>query len=240
MSRDRWDHPHPGSRAGPERGAEPEPDTELSRGGVPELDGELPRGGEPSRGGEPEPDGEPSRGGDDVTVTGRLRKLADEERIRAQLRGASAAAFRKVEDRAPPVVSSRLRRFRERIRKRPALDTVWRSMVFTLGVTLLLAGLVMFLLPGPGFATVILALVVLGSEFTWATRALDPVKGAARRASEAALDPRRRRRNLVLGTAAGIVAGAVSWWYLRSYGLTIDPIVEAAEGMWGSIRGAAG
>ncbi len=178
-------------------------------------------------------------GADEATITGRLRRIADEERLREQLKDASAAAYRRVEDHAPPAVRSRLQRFRERIRARRALDTVWRTMVFTLGATLLLAGLAMFLLPGPGFATVILALVVLGSEFTWATRALDPVKSAAKRASEAALDPRRRRRNLVLGAAAGVVAGLAAWWYLESYGLTVDPIVETARGAWEAIRGEA-
>lgn len=122
-----------------------------------------------------------------------------------------------------------MRALRERARGRRSLDTAWRMMVLSLGVTLLTAGALMFVLPGPGFGTVILGLVVLGSEFTWATRVLDPVREAARRAADAARDPRRRRRNLILGAIAGVAVGLVVWWYLARYGMTIVPLVELAE-----------
>jgi uncharacterized protein (TIGR02611 family) len=139
-------------------------------------------------------------------------------------REASGAAFRRVEEKAPPSVASRIRAFRERIRHRRALDTAWRVGVSALGVTLLILGLIMFVMPGPGFATIILGLVVLGSEFAWATRVLDPVKGAARRAAQAAADPRRRRRNLILAALLGVIAGIALGWYLLEFGLTLDPV----------------
>jgi uncharacterized protein (TIGR02611 family) len=160
-----------------------------------------------------------------------------EEKLRVHLREASGAAFRKVEASAPPSVSSRLRVFRERIRKRRTLDTAWRMMVLTLGLTLVSAGLLMFVLPGPGFGATILGLVVLASEFTWATRVLDPVKDAARRAQEVAMDPRKRRRNLTLGALAGVVAGAVVLWYLWSFGMTVAPIVGWLEWVLDQVRG---
>jgi uncharacterized protein (TIGR02611 family) len=149
--------------------------------------------------------------------------------VRQHLREASGAAFRRVEASAPPGISARMRALRERARARRSLDTAWRVMVLALGFTLLTAGALMFVLPGPGFATVILGLVVLGSEFTWATRVLDPVREAARRASEAALDPRRRRRNLILGALAGVAVGILAWWYLARYGLTFGPILNWFE-----------
>jgi uncharacterized protein (TIGR02611 family) len=142
-----------------------------------------------------------------------------------------------VEARMPPRWQSRMRRFRERIRSQPILDTAWRVGVFTLGVTLLAAGIVMFVIPGPGWATIILGLVVLASEFAWASRALDPVKAAARRASELALDPRRRRRNLILAAIAGGVCAVVVAWYLIVYGLTLDPIFGVGEAILEWLRG---
>lgn len=145
----------------------------------------------------------------------------------------SEKALARVEEHVPAPLQSRVRRLRERVRARRSLDTMWRVAVFALGITLLAAGLVMFVLPGPGFATIILGLVVLGSEFAWASRALDPVKAAARRASEAALDPKRRRRNLAISAVLGVAVGLIAWWYLRSYGLTVAPIIGWVQGLSG-------
>ena len=162
----------------------------------------------------------------DPSRTQRLREsgAALREASAEAIRGASGAALRKVEDAAPPSIATRIRAFRERIRHRRALDTVWRVSVFALGVTLLVLGMIMFLVPGPGFATIILGLVILGSEFAWATRVLDPVKAAAHRAAQAATDPRRRRRNLTLAALFGVAAGIFLGWYFVRYGLTLDPV----------------
>ena len=110
-------------------------------------------------------------------------------------------------------------------------------MVFAIGATLMVAGLMMFLLPGPGWATLILGLVVLASEFTWANRVLDPVKEAALRAKDAAMDPRKRRRNLILAAIAGVLIGIAVIWYLLIFGVTIDPIVELLQSVADWFRG---
>lgn len=156
---------------------------------------------------------------------------------RQQIVAGSGTAYRKVEASAPPSIAARMRALRERIRSRRSLDTAWRAMVFALGITLLVAGIIMFVIPGPGWATIILGLVVLGSEFTWATRILDPVKEAARRASEAALDPRRRRRNLILGAIAGVALGIFLWWYLTRYGMTLGPVFAVLDAILVWFRG---
>ncbi len=43
-----------------------------------------------------------------------------------------------------------------------------KILVTTLGLILLLVGLVMLVLPGPGVLILILALSVLGAEYAWA------------------------------------------------------------------------
>jgi uncharacterized protein (TIGR02611 family) len=154
-----------------------------------------------------------------------------DDRLRDQIKEASTAAFHKIEASAPPSIAVRLRRFREALRRNRGLDTAWRVMVFALGVTLVVAGVIMFVIPGPGWATVILGLVVLASEFSWANRALTPVKDAARRATDAALDPRKRRRNLTLGAIAGVLIGIVLVWYLTRYGLTLGPILALLDSL---------
>jgi uncharacterized protein (TIGR02611 family) len=47
-----------------------------------------------------------------------------------------------------------------------------RGGVFIVGVALLVAGTAMLVLPGPGIAVILLGLVVLAKEFSWARRAL--------------------------------------------------------------------
>jgi uncharacterized protein (TIGR02611 family) len=48
-----------------------------------------------------------------------------------------------------------------------------RGGVFIVGVSLLVAGAAMLVLPGPGIAVILLGLVVLAKEFSWARRVLD-------------------------------------------------------------------
>jgi uncharacterized protein (TIGR02611 family) len=49
---------------------------------------------------------------------------------------------------------------------------VRRGGVFLVGMTLLIAGAAMLVLPGPGIAVMLLGLVVLSAEFLWAKRVL--------------------------------------------------------------------
>jgi uncharacterized protein (TIGR02611 family) len=54
-----------------------------------------------------------------------------------------------------------------------------RGAIFIVGVVLLAAGAAMMVLPGPGIATVLLGLIVLAKEFSWARRALAWVRHRA-------------------------------------------------------------
>lgn len=149
----------------------------------------------------------------------------------------SEAALARVEQKLPERLGARVRALRERIRERRGLDTAWRVGVFTLGSTLALAGVIMFVIPGPGFATVILGLVVLATEFAWASRALDPVKAAAQRAVESAKDPYRRRLALLGAGVLGILAAGVLAWYLNRFGTTLLPIYELLAEMRATVVG---
>ena len=59
------------------------------------------------------------------------------------------------------------------------------------GFVLLVAGVVMLALPGPGWLTIAAGLALLASEFAWARRALDRFEDAVRRAGDVV---RRRPR----------------------------------------------
>lgn len=51
-----------------------------------------------------------------------------------------------------------------------------KTLAATVGVTTLLAGIAMLVLPGPGIAVVLLGLAILATEFAWAKRSLHKVK----------------------------------------------------------------
>lgn len=58
----------------------------------------------------------------------------------------------------------------------PVLHLPWRLLVGTAGTLVILAGLLMMVAPGPGVAAVILGLVVLSTEFSWARRVVRPAQ----------------------------------------------------------------
>jgi uncharacterized protein (TIGR02611 family) len=131
-----------------------------------------------------------------------------------------------VDDEASPTsrrsrLKRRAQRKREQIRRRRTLDLTYRIGVFVVGGLIVLAGLAMLVLPGPGWLVIILGVAVLATEFAWAERLLARVKGWAERAKDAALDPKRRRRNKWIA-GVGIVAVALSAFaYVARWGLAL-------------------
>ncbi len=109
-------------------------------------------------------------------------------------------------------------------RRRRATHVMWQAGVLLVGFGLVIAGVAMLVLPGPGWAAIILGLIVLASEYAWANRLLDPVRRWARRAADAALDPRVRKRNLVIAGVLVVVAAGLVTWYVATFGLTLSPI----------------
>jgi uncharacterized protein (TIGR02611 family) len=110
----------------------------------------------------------------------------------------------------------RYRAFRRRIRVNPVLDLTWRISVLTAGGLVIAAGIAMLALPGPGWATIFVGLVILASEFAWARRSLDWARRHAQNARERALAPEVRRRNQLISlVVAAAIVGAVAWYWQR-------------------------
>jgi tellurite resistance protein TerC len=65
------------------------------------------------------------------------------------------------------------------------LQQAKRLIKIVFGVTALIVGVAMLVLPGPGVLVIAFALAILGGEFVWARRLLDRMKEAARRARDA-------------------------------------------------------
>ena len=62
------------------------------------------------------------------------------------------------------------------------------------GFTLLAAGSLMIVLPGPGWVTIALGLALLAPDFAWARRALDRIKATGTKGAEYSRDRFREFR----------------------------------------------
>lgn len=70
------------------------------------------------------------------------------------------------------------------------LEQTRRIVVLVVGLTLVSAGLVLLVLPGPGLLLILLGLTVLALEFVWAKTMLTKVRA---KADQAIAEVRRRR-----------------------------------------------
>lgn len=61
------------------------------------------------------------------------------------------------------------------------LHEAWKFIIFVIGMSVIVLGIVFLVLPGlPGWLTIFIGLAVLGSEFAWARWLLKKVKSQAR------------------------------------------------------------
>lgn len=79
-----------------------------------------------------------------------------------------------------------------------------RLSVAAVGFTVLAAGIVMLVTPGPGLLVIIAGLAILAHEFAWAATALDKAKARAAQAREAARRRATRRAEANPGRAIDI------------------------------------
>ena len=109
----------------------------------------------------------------------------------------------------------RIARARDWAHRRHSTRLALRVGVFLLGSTLVLAGLAMLVLPGPGWAAIIFGIVVLASEYAWAQRLLVPVRAVALRGLNAVHPMPHRRATLatlvVTTTLALSIALTLAW-----------------------------
>lgn len=139
---------------------------------------------------------------------------------------------------AGPAETGRVRgRLHQRMHANPVLALTSKVAVTTVGGLVVLAGMVMMVTPGPGIVGVAVGLGILATEWDWADRWLRVarVKAAEAKAKAEAMDPRVRRRRLLLaGLAILALAGAV-----LAYLLVFDWPSLAVTG-WNLVQGLAG
>jgi uncharacterized protein (TIGR02611 family) len=67
------------------------------------------------------------------------------------------------------------------------IEQVRRGLRIVVGFTLLLAGIVMIVTPGPGWLVILLGLGLLAAEFVWARRLMDRIKREGDRVRDAVM-----------------------------------------------------
>ncbi|MBV2354453.1 TIGR02611 family protein [Streptomyces sp. J2-1] len=106
----------------------------------------------------------------------------------------------------------------EFVRARRALHLSWQVGVFLVGLAVVVAGVIMLPLPGPGWLVIFGGMAIWATEFVWAQIALRWTKRKVTEAAQRALDPEVRRRNIALTVLGLLIAGALAAVYLWKFG----------------------
>ncbi|MFT2020209.1 TIGR02611 family protein [Streptomyces sp. 796.1] len=118
----------------------------------------------------------------------------------------------------PPVLGSRAPHF---IKKSRALHLSWQVGVFVVGLAVVIVGIIMLPLPGPGWLVIFGGIGIWATEFVWAQLVLRWTKRKVSEATQRALDPRVRRRNIILTTIGLIIIGAALAVYIYKFGIVM-------------------
>ena len=108
--------------------------------------------------------------------------------------------------------------WRRRIRGNATTRPVYRAVVFVTGLVLVVGGLALVPLPGPGWLIVILGIAVWASEFEPASRLLDFVKEKVR-AWEKWLVVQAWWVKVLVGVGTALVVATALWLTMRFTGI---------------------
>ncbi|MBL1096517.1 TIGR02611 family protein [Streptomyces coffeae] len=130
---------------------------------------------------------------------------------------ADVATGDNVQDKGPGF-GSRAPRFIQRSR---TLHVSWQVGVFIVGLAVVVAGIIMLPLPGPGWLVIFGGMAIWATEFVWAQLVLRWTKRKVTEAAQRALDPKVRKRNLILTTIAVIICAAAITVYVWKFGVVM-------------------
>jgi uncharacterized protein (TIGR02611 family) len=109
----------------------------------------------------------------------------------------------------------------EFVKARRVLHVSWQVGVFMIGLAVVVAGVVMLPLPGPGWVVIFAGMAIWATEFVWAQLVLRWTKRKVTEAAQRALDPRVRRRNITLTVVGLSIVVALAGVYLGKFGLVV-------------------
>ncbi|BFV55794.1 TIGR02611 family protein [Kitasatospora sp. CMC57] len=107
------------------------------------------------------------------------------------------------------------------IRRSRPLHLSWQVAIFLIGLAVVGLGVVMLPLPGPGWVVIFLGMGIWATEFVWAQLVLRWTRRKVTEAAQRALDPKVRRRNIIITAVGVVIIAGLGGWYLWRYGLTM-------------------
>ncbi|MFD7504520.1 TIGR02611 family protein [Streptomyces sp. NPDC001700] len=117
-----------------------------------------------------------------------------------------------------PVFGSRAPQFIKRSR---TLHLSWQVGVFVVGLAVVVAGIIMLPLPGPGWLVIFGGMAIWATEFVWAQLVLRWTKRKVTEAAHRALDPKVRKRNIILTTIGVVICAVAVTVYVWKFGLVM-------------------
>ncbi|MEU6659391.1 TIGR02611 family protein [Streptomyces sp. NPDC046821] len=118
-------------------------------------------------------------------------------------------------DRAESGLGSRAPGF---IKASRTLHLSWQVGVFVVGLAVVVAGVIMLPLPGPGWLVIFGGMAIWATEFVWAQLVLRWTKRKVTEAAQRALDPAVRRRNIILTTVGLVIIAVLLAIYVWKFG----------------------
>ncbi|WP_405620064.1 TIGR02611 family protein [Streptomyces sp. NBC_01511] len=127
-------------------------------------------------------------------------------------------------ERAERELGSRAPRF---IKRSKTLHMSWQVGVFVVGLAVVVAGAAMLVLPGPGWLVIFGGMAIWATEFVWAQLVLRWTRRKVTEAAQKALDPKVRRRNVILTTIGVVIIAVLCAIYLWKFGLAMPWKIDA-------------
>ncbi|MER5553331.1 TIGR02611 family protein [Streptomyces sp. NPDC002793] len=112
------------------------------------------------------------------------------------------------------------------IRKSKLLHLSWQVGIFVVGLAVVGAGVAMLVLPGPGWLVIFGGMAIWATEFVWAQIVLRWTRRKVTEAAQRALDPKVRRRNIILTTAGLVIVAVLVGIYVWKFGIVMPWKIE--------------
>ncbi|MDO0931621.1 TIGR02611 family protein [Streptomyces sp. DG2A-72] len=109
----------------------------------------------------------------------------------------------------------------EFIKARRILHLSWQVGIFAVGLAVVVVGIILLPLPGPGWVIIFGGMAIWATEFVWAQLVLRWTKRKVTEAAQRALDPKVRRRNIILTTITLVIIAVLLGIYLWKFGVVM-------------------